>query len=104
MTIYTLLPDKSIFMNTKTGLSTRLGEHEMKLLLLLIENPGVLLTTEHLMHFAWEGKCVSRGSLSKAVCTLRMILKDSPPYKIIINKPRSGYLLNINAVSLFLKR
>lgn len=84
--------------NTETGYCTRLGEHELKLLITLIDNHGVIQTNDSLLESAWENKFVTRNSLTKAINSIRCIFHDNEPYKIIINKPRAGYYFNSNFV------
>lgn len=98
---YSLDTGNAILTNHLTGIKIRLGEYEMKLLHELINNHGVIISTETLIMSVWGHKFVSRGSLTKAICTLRYILQDRPPYKMILNKPRKGYCLPSSVLSHF---
>lgn len=80
--------------NKNTGFTTRLGKHEYKLIEFLLMNHGVTLKFYDLIDYVWDGKVVSRGSLTKAINSLRLALNDDAPYRIIKTIPRQGYCFN----------
>lgn len=100
--IYKILQKEGIILNQKTGRRINLGEHELKLLAILLNNHGVPQNSDDLFACAWPGKIVTRRSLIKAICTLRCALNDTPPYKVIINVPKTGYYLKSSSRALFL--
>ncbi|MGL5969092.1 MAG: winged helix-turn-helix domain-containing protein [Kluyvera sp.] len=101
MIIYIISAVKGTLLNKKTGVETRLGEHEQQTLKILMQNYGVIMNTDELIQQVWQKKCVTRGSLIKVINSLRYTLKDTPPYKIIMTAPRKGYWFNPQAISLF---
>lgn len=99
--MYTIDAKMGVLLNKTTGQYTNLGKHELNLLTILLNNHGVAQNQEILLADAWEGKVVARSSLTKAICTLRAVLQDKPPYRIIINIPREGYYLKSSCRALF---
>lgn len=91
-----------VLINSQSNLMVSLGRYEYKLLEILIERNGILTTSEELIDNVWEKKYVASGSLTKAICTLRSVLKDTPPYKIIINIPRKGYYISSSSIKEFI--
>jgi DNA-binding winged helix-turn-helix (wHTH) protein len=87
--------------NKNTKFTTRLGIHEYKLLEILFINHGVTIKYHDLIDYAWRGKVVSRGSLTKAISSLRLALNDNAPYSIIKTIPRQGYCFDSDAVAYF---
>lgn len=93
--------DRETIFNITTGVCTNLGEHEFKLLMILIHNHGEPQAWYTLLSDAWPGKFVTRGSLTKAICSLRSALHDTSPYQIIINVPGKGCYINSSSMILF---
>jgi DNA-binding winged helix-turn-helix (wHTH) protein len=63
-----------------------------QLLVLLVENPGRLITTRELLDNVWRETNVEQGSVTRAITRLRSALSDSaarPDY--IETVPRRGY-------------
>jgi DNA-binding winged-HTH domains len=87
---------------SKVNSDTRvlLGEYEIKLLSILIDNIGKIISFDDLMEFTWGRKIVSRGSLTKTICSLRYVLGDSDePYDIIKTIHGKGYMMVTNSIS-----
>lgn len=99
--LYEINRDFSTITNTKTGFCFRLGKHEFELLEVFLSNHGTVIDYDELIRLVWKHKVVTKASLVKAICTLRFIFNDEPPYKIIVNKPRTGYYLNSSYKNLF---
>ncbi|GKX56255.1 hypothetical protein SOASR030_23670 [Leminorella grimontii] len=72
----------------------RLGEFQFKLLLILSEHAGAILSKERLNSLVWEKRVIGQNSLPNAIHALRAALEDSgKDQKVIITVPRKGYLL-----------
>ena len=72
----------------------RLGEFQFKLLLILSEHAGTILSKDRLNSQVWEKRVIGQNSLPNAIHALRAALEDSgKDQKIIITVPRKGYLL-----------
>lgn len=99
--IFNINKAESTITNTDTGYCTRLGQYELALLITLIKHHGVVQNTDSLLEVVWKNKVVTSNSLAKAISTLRTILHDKSPYKIIINKPQAGYYLNSSSLRFF---
>jgi DNA-binding winged helix-turn-helix (wHTH) protein len=63
-----------------------------RLLLLLVENPGRVLTKEEIMAMVWSDAVVSDNSLARAVTQIRKVLEDDPKApRYIETVPTVGY-------------
>jgi DNA-binding winged helix-turn-helix (wHTH) protein len=77
-----------------TGEKKRLGEYQLKLLEVFIQNMGVILTREELTNLVWEGRVIGSNSLPNAIHALRTALEDDGKQQRIIKTiPKKGYLL-----------
>ncbi|MCG7495758.1 transcriptional regulator [Vibrio sp. Of7-15] len=81
----------------------RLGSNESRVLCLLIEEPGSVVSRQQLHEYVWreQGFEVDDSSLTQAISTLRKLLKDptkSPEF--IKTVPKRGYQFISTAVSL----
>jgi TolB-like protein/DNA-binding winged helix-turn-helix (wHTH) protein len=66
----------------------------MRLLLLLAEKPGAVLSVEQMLSEVWQGVIVSSASVYQAVSQLRRLLGDTDPEPTYIaTVPRKGYRL-----------
>ena len=71
------------------------------LLLILIENPGRLVTKETLLNEVWQDSFVEEGNLNSTVSRLRKILGEKPNENLFIETiPKVGYrfIANVEAV------
>ena len=83
----------SIFHLT-TGERKRLGEYQLKLLDVFIQNTGIILTREELTNLVWERRVIGSNSLPNAIHALRSALEDDGKQQRIIKTiPKKGYLL-----------
>ena len=87
------LPSGSLI-SLVTGERKRLGEYQLKLLGVLLENAGKILTREELTTLVWERRVIGNNSLPNAIHALRSALEDDgKKQKIIKTIPKKGYLL-----------
>jgi DNA-binding winged helix-turn-helix (wHTH) protein len=84
---FTVVPEKNLINQTK------LEPRIMKLLCLLIENRGMLVTRDTIVEKIWSGYPGGIDGLTQAISFLRKILNDSEK-KIISTIPKSGYIFN----------
>lgn len=72
----------------------RLGEYQLKLLDILAQNAGQILTREALTAQVWERRVIGNNSLPNAIHVLRVALEDDGKKQQIIKTiPKKGYLL-----------
>lgn len=87
------LPSGSI-LHLITGERKRLGEYQLKLLHILMQEAGRIFTREELTNLVWERRVIGNNSLPNAIHALRAALEDNgKTQKIIRTIPRKGYLL-----------
>lgn len=87
------LPSGSLI-SLVTGERKRLGEYQLKLLDVLLENAGKILTREELTTLVWERRVIGNNSLPNAIHALRSALEDDGKQQRIIKTiPKKGYLL-----------
>ena len=87
------LPSGSI-LHLVSGERRRLGEYQIKLLSVLMQEAGRILTREELTQMVWERRVIGNNSLPNAIHALRAALEDDgKQQKIIKTIPRKGYLL-----------
>jgi DNA-binding winged helix-turn-helix (wHTH) protein len=87
------IPSGSIFHLT-TGERKRLGEYQLKLLDILMQDAGRIFTREELTNLVWERRVIGNNSLPNAIHALRTALEDDgKQQKIIKTVPKKGYLL-----------
>ncbi|WP_435929470.1 winged helix-turn-helix domain-containing protein [Dryocola sp. BD613] len=87
------IPSGSI-LHLTTGERKRLGEYQLKLLEVFIQNTGVILTREQLTNLVWERRVIGNNSLPNAIHALRSALEDDGKHQRIIKTiPKKGYLL-----------
>lgn len=89
------LPTGSI-LHLVTGERKRLGEYQIKLLSVLMQEAGRILTRDELTQMVWERRVIGNNSLPNAIHALRSALEDDgKQQKIIKTIPRKGYLLEL---------
>lgn len=77
-----------------SGEERRLGEYQLKLLLVLAENAGKTLSRDELTTLVWERRVIGINSLPNAIHALRVALEDDGKQQRIIKTiPKKGYIL-----------
>lgn len=80
--------------NTSTGASGKIKSTESRILKLLLENRGQVVSKELIVAGTWGDRIVSESSLTQAIAQLRLALGDNgKEQKIIKTIPKEGYLL-----------
>ncbi|MBY4838421.1 transcriptional regulator [Pantoea sp. DY-15] len=78
----------------KSGEQRRLGEYQLKLLVVLIQHAGQILSREELNQLVWERRVIGSNSLPNAIHALRIALEDDGKQQLIIKTvPKKGYIL-----------
>lgn len=76
------------------GEKKRLGEYQIKLLEVLLENAGRIMSREALTALVWERRVIGSNSLPNAIHALRAALEDDgKQQRIIKTLPKKGYIL-----------
>ena len=79
----------------KNGVSAQIAKLEprmMRVLVLLAERPGEVLSREFLIETVWENKFVGEEALTQAISRLRKIFRDNPHQPQFIETiPKNGY-------------
>ncbi|WP_087021756.1 winged helix-turn-helix domain-containing protein [Thaumasiovibrio subtropicus] len=86
--------DNSLIDQLEDNELIRLGTNESRALQLLAEEPGAVITRQHLHNFVWrqQGFEVDDSSITQAISTLRKALKDSTKSpEFIKTVPKRGY-------------
>ncbi|CNC29454.1 winged helix-turn-helix domain-containing protein [Yersinia similis] len=79
--------------NTKE--KKRLGEYQLKLINVLLEHAGEILSRDELTNLVWKRRVIGNNSLPNAIHTLRVALGDeNKQQRIIQTIPKIGYLLD----------
>ncbi|MEO3740497.1 winged helix-turn-helix domain-containing protein [Enterobacter sp. AG5470] len=87
------VPSGSI-LHLVTGERKRLGAYQLKLLDVLQQNAGKILTREELTTLVWERRVIGNNSLPNAIHALRAALEDDGKQQRIIRTiPKHGYVL-----------
>src|SRR5581483_2131795 len=72
----------------------KLEPRTMRLLMLLAQSEGEVISAERMLAEVWPGVVVSSGSVYQAVSRLRRLLRDTDPAPTYIaTVPRKGYRL-----------
>lgn len=78
----------------QSGEQRRLGEYQLKLLVVLIQHAGQILSREALNQLVWERRVIGNNSLPNAIHALRVALEDDgKQQRIIKTVPKKGYIL-----------
>lgn len=73
----------------------RLGEYQLKLLTVLLEHVGEILSRDEITNLVWHRRVIGNNSLPNAIHTLRVALGDeNKQQRIIQTIPKLGYLLD----------
>jgi TolB-like protein/DNA-binding winged helix-turn-helix (wHTH) protein len=79
---------------TRAGRTQKLEPRMMRLLLLLADIPGAVISAERMLNEIWPGVVVSPSSVYQAISQLRRLLGDiDPEPTYIATVPRKGYRL-----------
>ncbi|CNC48153.1 putative regulatory protein [Yersinia frederiksenii] len=79
----------------KTGETKRLGEYQLKLITVLLEHVGEILSRDEITNLVWHRRVIGNNSLPNAIHTLRVALGDeNKQQRIIQTIPKLGYLLD----------
>ncbi len=82
----------------------RLGEYQLKLLSVLLEHVGHVLSHDQLTHLVWKRRVIGHNSLPNAIHRLRAALDDkNKQQRIIQTIPKMGYLLDPTFCEIFEK-
>jgi len=91
---WVIVPASGAIHHVVTGEERRLGTHPLRLLAVLQQHPGEILSHEALTAQVWEDRAVSSHSLPHAIHTLRTALADNGKQQRIIRTiPKQGYVL-----------
>ncbi|WP_186370103.1 winged helix-turn-helix domain-containing protein [Yersinia bercovieri] len=73
----------------------RLGEYQLKLLTVLLEHLGEIISRDELTNLVWKRRVIGNNSLPNAIHTLRVALGDeNKQQRMIQTIPKMGYLLD----------
>ncbi|MCE0489858.1 transcriptional regulator [Pantoea sp. Mb-10] len=87
--------DSASLIHQESGEQRRLGEYQLKLLLVLIDHAGQILSREELNQLVWERRVIGNNSLPNAIHALRAALEDDgKQQRIIKTLPKKGYILD----------
>lgn len=96
--------NSSSLIHQQSGEQRRLGEYQFRLLLVLAEHAGQILSRDELNGLVWERRVIGNNSLPNAVHALRVALDDDGKHQAIIRTiPKKGYILE-QAYCHFLQR
>jgi transcriptional activator of cad operon len=88
------LVDPSLDTISQAGTVQKLEPRTMRLLLLLAESPGTVVSVERMLTEVWPGVVVGPASVYQAVSRLRRMMGDTDPDPTYIaTVPRKGYRL-----------
>lgn len=91
---WVIVPASGAIHHVVTGEERRLGTHPLRLLAVLQQHPGEILSHEELTAQVWEDRVVGSHSLPNAIHTLRTALADNGKQQRIIRTiPKQGYVL-----------
>lgn len=89
-----IITESGSLFHHETAEQRRLGEYQLKLLLVLAERAGKVITREELNQLVWERRVIGNNSLPNAIHALRIALDDDGKQQRIIKTiPRKGYIL-----------
>src|SRR5689334_16184840 len=86
-------PQKNTVKDLSSGDESRIEQRLMKVLTMLVANPGKLVSREHIVREIWNDYGGADEAVTQAVSFLRKILHDKDK-KIIETIPKKGYVLN----------
>lgn len=84
--------DTGQFLLTRAGHTTPITPTVFRILLILLERAGEVVTKEQLIQFVWPDSFVEEGNLNRNVSTLRKALDEKPcDHRYIETIPKTGY-------------
>lgn len=84
----------SSLIHQQSGEQRRLGEYQFRLLQVLVQHAGQILSREALNRQVWQRRVIGNNSLPNAIHALRIALDDNGTQQQIIRTiPRKGYIL-----------
>src|SRR5215831_6348326 len=84
--------DTGQFLLCRTGLSSPMTPTVFRILVLLLEHAGQVVTKEELVKHIWPDSFVEEGNLNRNVSTLRKALDEKPSdHRYIETIPKTGY-------------
>jgi len=84
--------DSGLFLLSKQGQPQPITPTVFRILLLLLENAGRIVTKEELISTVWSDSFVEEGNLNRNVSTLRKALGERPSdHRYIETIPKTGY-------------
>src|SRR2546426_12259856 len=84
--------DTGQFLLARSGHMTPITPTVFRILLILLERAGQVVSKDELMRFVWPDSFVEEGNLNRNVSTLRKILEEKPcDHKYIETIPKTGY-------------
>jgi TolB-like protein/DNA-binding winged helix-turn-helix (wHTH) protein/Flp pilus assembly protein TadD len=88
------IADPGIDTLTRAGQTQKLEPRAMRLLLMLAQSPGNVISVEQMLNQVWSGVIVGPASVYQAISQLRRMLGDTDPEPTYIaTVPRKGYRL-----------
>jgi predicted ATPase/DNA-binding winged helix-turn-helix (wHTH) protein len=88
---FVLLPSERILL--EGGRALRIGDRALKILILLLQRAGQVVTKEELIAHAWPHTVVEAINLRVNIAALRRVLRDGkPPNRFIVNVVGQGYV------------
>ncbi|EEQ08976.1 Transcriptional regulator [Yersinia mollaretii ATCC 43969] len=87
--------DSGFITHRETQELKRLGEYQLKLITVLLEHVGEILSRDELTTLVWKRRIIGNNSLPNAIHTLRVALGDeNKQQRMIQTIPKMGYLLD----------
>src|SRR6266487_2957243 len=84
--------DTGQFLITRSGRTKAMTPTVFRILLVLLEHAGEVVTKEQLMKSVWSDSFVEEGNLNRNVSTLRRGLDEKPcDHRYIETIPKTGY-------------
>ncbi|WP_394201549.1 transcriptional regulator [Shewanella waksmanii] len=78
----------------------KLGGYDWHVLMILIENHGKIVSSDILVSTAWEGKIVTKASLTQSISNIRAALgDDGKNQRYLKTIAKAGYTIPSNAIS-----
>jgi predicted ATPase len=84
--------DSGLFLLVEQGTPRPITPTVFRILLILLENAGRIVTKDELMSTIWSDSFVEEGNLNRNVSTLRKVLGETPrDHRYIETIPKTGY-------------
>src|SRR5438034_8271979 len=84
--------DTGQFLLIRSGQSTPITPTVFRILLILLERAGEMVSKDQLIKFVWPDSFVEEGNLNRNVSTLRKALEEKPcDHRYIETIPKTGY-------------